>query len=254
MKRAVGVVFLFVVAFVLPSFGAGSATRDLGEGLIYLRAVAESGSGNSEFVLPVVGSTDEAEQASLVLDLRYADGGAREAGRLSEWLSERADASFEAAPIFFLVNAETSTALREVAVQFAQSYPALLIGGAASEDVADIFPDIVLSIDAEEERTAYSLLASSEVDIGALIGEGGAATDKRRYDEAAMIAAHAAPASDREPGTGSGRSGRRSHEAVASENTEVTGETPLVRPIDLALQRAIHLHRAWRVFEPHLQP
>jgi len=254
MKRVGGVVFLFVVAFVLPSFGGGAAARDLGEGLVYLRAVAESDSGNREFVLPVVGSNDEEERAALVLDLRYADGGAHEAGPLVEWLSERAATSSVSLPIFFLVNAETSTALREAAVQFAQNYPALLIGGATSADVADISPDIVLSIDAEEERAAYLLLTSGEVDIGALIGEGGAATDKRRYDEAAMIAAHAAPAAERELGTGSGRSGRRSHEAVDSENNEETGERPFVSPIDLVLQRAIHLHRAWRVFEPHLQP
>jgi len=244
MKRVIGLVFLLLAAFAVPSFGGGNVVRDLGEGLFYLCATAEADSANSEFVLPGFGSSDEAGQAALVLDLRYAAGGAHEAEQLGEWLNERAAVSRETAPIFFLVNAETSPALHEAAAQFAKNYPALRIGPAA--DGGSLSPDIVLPIDAEEERAAYAALASGETDIAALIDEG-AANDKRRYDEAAVIAAHAASEADAELSKRPPRR-RRSDIATDAESTETAGNAALARPVDLALQRAIHLYRAWRVF------
>jgi len=234
MKRVVGLVFLLLAGFTQPSFGSGNAVRDLGEGLFYMRATAATDSGNSEFMQPVLGSNGESGRAAFVLDLRYVGGAAAEALQLSEWLSERTETSSETPSIFFLVNAETALALREVAAQFAQNYPALIIGPAA--DGGSLSPDIVLPIDAEEERAAYAALASGESDIEALIGEG-AAIDKRRYDEAAVIAAHAAPESERR--------------LTRAASTEPPPEVTVARPVDLALQRAIHLHRAWRVFEQH---
>jgi len=245
MKRVLGAFFLFVVAFVLPSFGSGSVERDLGEGLIYLRVVTtQSDSGERALALP----TALSGEAALVLDLRYVAGAEREAQRLSEWLSAHADRSLGMLPVFFLVNAETAPELREVAAQFAQSYRALLIGPTGD----GVLPDIALAIDAQEERAAYTALASGEADIAGLIGEGVAA-DKRRYDEAAVIAAHAAQEAGHEPTEGAAPRRRRSGAASAeiAESTKEVGNAVLVRPVDLALQRAIHLHRAWRVFEQH---
>jgi len=246
MKQVAGVVFLFLTAFALRSFGGGSAARDLGEGLVYLRMTAELDSAAGALAL----RDNELGQAALVLDLRYLQEGTADAKRLCEWLSGRVNAPSETLPVFFLVNAETSTALREAAAQFAQNYPALLIGPA--DDGGGFLPDIALAIDPEAERAAYTVLASGEADIAALIGED-AGTDKRRYDEAAVIAAHAAPESGREPSEARPRR-RRSDSASDSESTEGAGNAALVRPVDLALQRAIHLHRAWRVFEQHPQP
>ncbi|KXU35651.1 hypothetical protein AXK12_04875 [Cephaloticoccus capnophilus] len=227
MKRVYGVVFLLAAAFVLPSPSTGTALRDLGEGLGYIRVLGEP----ERFALPSALSSEDQVQPALVLDLRYVGGGAAEAQQLSEWLSERAETSSVAPPIFFLVNGETALALGEAAAQFAQNYPALLIG-AALADGGDFVPDIVLEIDAEEERAAYALLASSDPDIGGLIGEAAAAARKRRYDEAAVIAAHAAPES--------------AHRPSRAASTEPPPEATVARPVDLALQRAIHLHRAWR--------
>jgi len=236
MKRAFGAFFLFVVAFVLPSFGGGNVARDLGEGIVYCRASVESSSG--KFVLPAIPSEEGQGQSALIFDLRYATGGLVGARQLSEWLSAHANTSPGTAPVFFLVNAETSPALREVAVEFAQSYPALLIGTASAEG-GGVLPDIVLEIDAGEERAAHAILASGEPDVGSLIGEA-ATANKRRYDEAAVIAAHASPEPER----------RLTRAASTEPPPEVTG----ARPVDLALQRAIHLHRAWRIFAPHSQP
>jgi len=230
MKRVVGLVFLLLAGFAQPSFGSGNAVQDLGEGLSYIRVLGEP----EGFTLPSVLPSEEQGQSALVLDLRYVWGTAAEAQQLSEWLSERAETSSVTLPIFFLVNGETTLALREVAAQFAQNYPALIIGPAA--DGGSLSPDIVLPIDAEEERAAYAALASGESDIAALIGEA-AAIDKRRYDEAAVIAAHAAPEPERRP--------------ARAASTEPPPEVTVARPVDLALQRAIHLHRAWRVFEQH---
>jgi len=236
MKRAFGAFFLFVVTLTLPSLDGESAARDLGEGLVYVRATVEPDS--VEFVLPAVPSEEGQGQSALIFDLRYVEGEAGEARQLSEWLSAHANTSPGTAPVFFLVNAETALALREVAVEFAQSYPALLIGTASAEG-GGVLPDIVLEIDAGEERAAHAILASGEPDVGSLIGEA-ATANKRRYDEAAVIAAHASPEPER----------RLTRAASTEPPPEVTG----ARPVDLALQRAIHLHRAWRIFAPHSQP
>jgi len=245
MKRVAGIAFLLVV-FALPSFGSASAVRDLGGGLVYLRATAEP--DHVGFALPAALASEAQGQSALVVDLRYVAGAEREARRLSEWLNAHAAASPVAPPFFFLVNAETSSALCEMAAQFTQNYPALLIGPMGGDGVS---PDVVLAIDPEEERAAYAAIASGETDIAALIGES-AAAGKHRYDEAAVIAAHVAPPPDSEPSPRSRRS--RSAAAAGSEITETEGNAAIRSPVDLALQRAIHLHRAWRVFEPHPQP
>jgi len=250
MKRIVGVGFLWLVALVLPSFGEPSPARDLGEGLVYLRLLTESESVAREFVLPAIATHEVNEQSALVLDLRYVVGAEHEAGRLSQWLGERAATSSEMPPLFFLVNAETSPVLCEAVSHFSQNYPSLVIGPV---DFRAFLPDIALAIDPEEERAAYIELASGEADIAALIGEDVEA-DKRRYDEAAVIAAHAAPEANAELSETHRRFRRsRSGAASSSENTEETGKAALARPIDLALQRAIHLYRAWRVFDQHPQ-
>jgi|GEM_PF-933597 len=254
------------VAVAEASAGTGMSTaRDLGEGLVYLRAAA-TGSGDGAFALPAL-PTDEAHaQAALILDLRYTAGGesagastvgASEAQHLRDWLGARAAASPAGLPLFVLVNAETAPTLRVVAVEFAQNFPALLIGPAGTGDIS---LDIVLAINPEEERAAYAALASGEVEVAALIGEA-AADDKRRYDEAAMIAAHTAPEGragtraqrqQKEPPPPAKPQGPRSSDAAApADTTQSPPESARARPVDLALQRAIHLYRAWRVFVEH---
>ncbi|KXU34383.1 hypothetical protein AXK11_08500 [Cephaloticoccus primus] len=232
---------------------APAPVRVLEAGLGYLRAAQGAGSA---LAFPDAALSSHAALAGFVLDLRYAAGSEREAARLGAWLAEWAET--DSAPVFFiLVNAETAPALSLAAAQFAQTHAALLIGPAGGA----VSPDIVLPIDPEQERAAYAAFATGEAAPAVLIGEA-AAANKPRYDEAAVIAAHTDPAKNA-PGDNvssvadASRHGSRRHAprkgATQSPrpSTDSSAEDGGASPIDLSLQRAIHLHRAWRALKLH---
>jgi len=179
--------------------------RQLDDGLFYVRITAET-------PLPEITA-----EHSLVLDLRYAQS---EPKLVSEWL-EAAGSS----PFFILINPATSAALREAVAAFAQTRAALTIG----PSIDTFTPDISLAIDLEEEAQAYAAF-TEEANLAALIGA--SESNKYRYDEASVIAAH-----------GQGK--------PIAENPEPTPSfEESSHVVDLALQRAIHLHRAWRALKP----
>lgn len=184
---------------------AAPLTRDLGQGLGYHRASA----------LPAdLPSRDAGAKGALVLDLRYARGDAVAGTALDAWLRFRASAR---APVFVLANAATAAELRTVLAAHSPGTGVLVIGGPA----ADFRPDIAVQISPDDERRAYEALAEG-VALAAVLVEN---PDKVRNDEASL-------------------SRDRLAEASADAAADAAQKKPVPPPIDTALQRAVHLHRA----------
>lgn len=152
----------------------------------------------------------DARRQPLVLDLRYVPGDAAAATALQTWL--RAHAT-QRTPIFVLANAATSAALRDALT--ARRLPAhtLVIGTPAS----GFTPDIAVAANTDDERRAYDALDGG-TEVALLLTEN---ADKTRNDEAALT----------RPPRFSGA-------------TEGATKAASPAPLDLALQRAVHLHRA----------
>lgn len=184
--------------------------HDLGKGLVYFR-IAENNRG-----LP-----DGTLNRSCVLDLRYTETSAVSPEDLAAWLQQHATPS---TPVFVLANVSTAPALRRVLTQRAEHSQLLVIGPAAGS----FHPDIAISVSADAEHAAYTAL-QNDTDIATLITP---PVTKVRQDEAAIIAAR--------------RHGEPQDEEPQPELTDKDGggNAPT---IDLALQRAVHLHRAWLI-------
>lgn len=143
-----------------PLFGK-SLQRDLGRGLVYIRAsrVPED--------LP-----QHSRAPAIVLDLRYATG-----DTIKEWLAIYAAPQ---TPIFVLTNSATQKSLRDSAV----GVPGSITLGVPREDFA---PDIAINtMSADEEKRVYDAIPETP-DIATLLYP---ATHKERYDEAALIRDH----------------------------------------------------------------
>jgi hypothetical protein len=141
---------------------------------------------------------------------------------LDTWLQTRATAK---TPVFFLINADTAPALLEF-LAARRSQPGHVIIGRTTPGLE---PDIVVESSSEEERRAYEALKADTV-IETLLSEN---ADKSRIDEASIMRARAEVQD--EP-----------FEANPLDRltpTEPKSESPSP-PIDRALQRAVHLHRA----------
>ena len=209
----------FFLALTGASFAA-PLTRDLGEGLAYHRAA----------VLPADLPPADAAPKPLVLDLRFAraDEGAAEA--LAFWLKVH---STRATPAIVLVNAETDSSLRPAFAELA-SQPGLLTLGSPA---AGWIPDITLTAPLEAERRAYDALAEG-ASLDSLLRQN---TDKPRHDEAAIMRELANPPEDvtDDPLTDPA-------DEVAPDADSAKNATPPAPPpsIDLALQRAVQVHRA----------
>ncbi len=147
---------------------------------------------------------------AIVLDLRYATG-----VDISEWLTTYAAPQ---TPIFVLANTATQKTLRQSIKNIAGS----LTIGIASDDFT---PDIALNITSEEEKRAYDAL-SLTADINPLLYP---TTEKERYDEVSMI---------EEKKTVPQIVVTKPEGVVRTE----TDRTPL---IDLAILRAVQIHRGW---------
>lgn len=135
--------------------------RDLGRGLVYVRAQTLPADLPARSTAP-----------ALVLDLRYASG---DATGLTKWI--RAHASRQA-PVFILANAETQPAL----LPPNKSAPGVIILGPAS---ANFHPDIAITVTPEQEKRAYDAIPGAE-SIETLFK---VPTEKSRYDEAAVVKA-----------------------------------------------------------------
>jgi hypothetical protein len=203
--------FLFLS---LATLHAAPLERDLGRGLVYFRAK----------VLPAdLPATVPPQRRSCILDLRYATGGEGAASALDAWLKLHAS---ERKPVLVLANTATGAALLAPLASRRPSAGVLLLGVAGR----GFQPDIALKITPENERRAYDALEAGAT-IESLLTEN---SDKLRNDEARLAkeyaAGTAAPAYE------------RPDEPPADKPAAATAPAPI--PIDLVLQRAVHLHRA----------
>jgi hypothetical protein len=200
--------------------GATPIEADLGEGLRYHRA----------HVLPAELPAPDPRTGMLLLDLRYATADAAAATALDGWIKFRASAD---TPVTVLVNPGTAPVLHSV---FAanQAQPGFVTIGTAH---ADYSPDIVVTTSPEAERRAYDVLENNG-SITALLTEN---TAKLRHDEASMMRERRQSA---EPILDEGFDELSSPEAPKEDPSAATPP-----PVDVALQRAVHLHRALRALK-----
>ncbi len=215
---------LSLLVFVLSALTshAEALTRDLGQGLSYFRARTLPGD------LP---SPTPASNQCYVLDLRYTTGDASAAKALHAWLKFHASPR---KPVFLLINSDTATTL--LAPLASPRLSGLVVIGAGS---AVITPDIAISTTAEVDRRAYDALGGSATPESLIIET----PDKPRNDEAALMR-------DRD------RVADAPTNTLASDDvTDAPPAAPAVKPkppaalIDVALQRAVHLHRALKALK-----
>ncbi len=149
--------------------------------------------------------------AACVLDLRYVAATAEATELVMAWTNFRSTAR---APVIILANTETSAPLRAALATHAKSSGIVVVGVPG----ADFRPDMAVKSTAEQERRAYDAFAQG-MSLTRLTTDN---PDKVRNDEASL-------------------SKDRLAEATADD---ALGAKPNAAPIDLTLQRAVHLHRA----------
>lgn len=217
MKRLLSAIVAF--ALLLP-LCAAPVEADLGDGLHYHRAHA----------LPAELPPPTPQKGALILDLRYATADAAAATALDGWIKFRANAD---APVTVLVNAATAPVLHSV-FGANQAQPGFVTIGTAQPGYS---PDIVVTTTDEAERRAYDVLENNGA-IAALLAEN---IDKPRNDEASMMRDRTQPAEPPAEDT---------FDELSSPEPSKTDSAPTpAPPLDRALQRAVHLHRALRALK-----
>lgn len=205
---------LFLGALFIASFANAAAEpqdRELGDGLAYFRV----------HHLPADLPSDQAiKQRASVIDLRYVTADSASAKAFEGWLRFHASAK---TPVFILLNGTTASSLRG-ALTDRDQFPGLVTIGVSAQTPA---PDIAVTTTAESEKEAYEALDKG-LTVEALTTDH---PDKQRNDEASLARDH--PVATSEPET--------SATAVKTK--------PASTPIDVALQRAIQLHRALRAMK-----
>jgi hypothetical protein len=155
-------------------------------------------------------AADNVRKRPTVLDLRYVHADADAATALIGWLKFTASLH---TPVFVLANSETDQAIRQ-ALANRGAVPSVLVIGIPARG---FLPDIAIQAAPDAERRAYDALGAG-VDVASLVTEN---SDKARNDEASLS---------------------------RDRSTELGAETAKDRapapPLDAALQRAVHLHRA----------
>ena len=190
----------------LAGLRAAPVETDLGSGLVYVR-VHELPAD-----LPAKPATERARPC--VIDLRYVEAGIEEATTFMAWLKFRATPR---APVFVLANSETSRGLRLALAAHERSSGIVVVGIPGS----GFQPDVAAKGSAELERSAYNAFEQG-ASVVKLLAEN---PDKVRNDEASLSKDRLAEAS-----------------ADAADDV-IKGKRP-APPLDAALQRAVHLHRA----------
>lgn len=153
--------------------------------------------------------TESARPQPCVLDVRYVRADAAAGATLLAWLKFHASAR---TPVLVLANAETDAALLAPLGPGHTAANILVIGATAR----GFTPDIAVQTSPQNERHAYDALEAG-AEVTAVISENG---DKARNDEASL-----------------------SHDR-STEPSETAKERTAGPPLDAALQRAVHLHRA----------
>lgn len=149
-----------------------------------------------------------------IVDVRYVRADAAAATALEAWLRFRAKPR---TPVFVLANAETSPAVLRAVAKREPRGGIVLIGAAGRT----LEPDVAVRTTAEDERRAYDALENGAA-VASLITEN---PGKVRNDEESLSRDRLAEAS-----------------ADTAADTLAPKQNP--PPIDAALQRAVHLHRA----------
>lgn len=188
------------------ALGAAPVETDLGSGLVYVR-VHELPAD-----LPSKPATERVRPC--VIDLRYVQGGAEEATTFMAWLKFRAT---QRAPVFVVANSATSGALRTALAAHERS-SGIVVVGIPGEGFR---PDVAAKGSADTERNAYNAFEQGSA-LAKLLAEN---PDKVRNDEASL-------------------SKDRLAEASADAADDVIKGKRAAPPLDAALQRAVHLHRA----------
>jgi hypothetical protein len=147
-----------------------------------------------------------------IIDVRYVNADANAAAVLFTWLKNRATSR---TPVFVIANADTSPALLKVISGNPRGAGIAVVGIARG----GFRPDVAVKGSAEDERRAYDALEKGAM-ISTLLTDN---PDKVRNDEASLSKDRLAEAS------------------ADAANDAGKKESP---PIDVALQRAVHLHRA----------
>lgn len=179
--------------------------RDLGQGLAYVRMQR----------LPAdLPPNPPGRVKPCVVDARYTEADADAAKLFLAWLKFRATPR---SPVFVLVNGETSAAML-AALATRDAATGIMVVGVATPQ---LMPDSPVRVTREDERRAYDALAAG-AEIGALLADN---PHKARNDEASL-------AKDRPA------------ELPPEPSVEVSGARRAPPLIDVALQRAVHLHRA----------
>jgi len=204
MTRPFCTAFFNLTALTLVALAA-PFERPVGHGLIYFR-VREAPAD-----LP---AKPPARVPACVLDLRYLAGDVPVAEAVEAWLEDRATTR---SPVFVLVNPQTSGPLLAMLTRFKRGRGVLVVSAA----FPGFKPDIAVKTSVEEERRAYEALEQG-APLASLLADN---PDKVRIDEASL-------------------SKDRLAEAAAESVADAAGGGTAPPPIDLALQRAVHLHRA----------
>ena len=147
-----------------------------------------------------------------IVDVRFVRADAKPAAEFSAWIKQRAT---QRTPVFVLANADTSqTVLKELA-GLERGRAVVVVG----MERGGFRPDVPVKGSPEDERRAYDALEKGAA-ISTLLTDN---PEKVRNDEASL-------------------SKDRLAEASADAASEAGKKAP--PPIDLTLQRALHLHRA----------
>jgi hypothetical protein len=184
---------------------AAPVERDLGQGLAYYRVHRLPDD------LP---TTEAARHKPCVLDVRYVHGDSKAAAALAGWLKFHAART---TPVFVLANGETSRAILIALADHEPGAGVMTVGGATRE----FQPDIAVNTTPDNERRAYDALDQG-TPLATLLTDN---PDKARNDEASL-------------------SKDRPVESALEEGPEAERKHAAPAPVDAALQRAVHLHRA----------
>lgn len=185
---------------------AAPVERELGGGLSYFRV----------HELPAdLPAKPEGHASPCIIDLRYVQADGDAATAFTAWLKFRASPH---SPVFVLANAETSGALKRALAEHEQGVGVVVIGIPARQ----FRPDVAATGSAQNERKAYDALEQGAAPTALLTDN----PDKVRNDEASLSKDRLAEAS-----------ADSAEDSLAPKGTKPP-------PVDVTLQRAVHLHRA----------
>lgn len=197
--------FAFLFFLVTAAALAAPVERDLGMRLSYVR-VKE---------LPADLPTVPAGRApTLIVDLRYVKGGDEAVAALTNWIRSRASAR---TPVLVVANEATSREILRALAARAKDPGVAVVGIEAGH----FKPDVPVRSTADEEQRAYDAVEKG-AEIATVIAD---LPNKVRHDEASLAK-------------------ERPAEPLPEPAPDKSGSKVPGPPMDAALQRAVHLHRA----------